>query len=209
MPFQLALDEILFRQMEFAVSSRPVLRFYYSSEPWVTVGYSFKNGELKNRQALKVCRRITGGGSVSHGNDLIFSLVARKDHDDSFASVRLSYLKIHEAVKWGLDSLGKTTRFYRCDEKLPKGKDCFRFPIATDLALGEEKIAGGGQKRSSGVMLHEESVKIPKRVSPEALIKSVGKGFREVFNIQMKGAQLTPGLLQEAGTLAKVKYGRT
>jgi len=212
MPFQMALDEILFRRLESTVSDTvsdtPALRFYYSSEPWMTVGYAFKNGELKKNQALKICRRITGGGSVTHGNDLIFSLATRKEHDDSFASVRLSYLKIHEAVKCALDSLGKNARFYRCDENLPKGKDCFRFPIATDLALGEEKVAGGAQKRSSGVMLHQESVKIPKGVSPEVLMKSVEKGFCEVFNIQMNEAWLTPELLHEAGTLAKVKYER-
>ena len=48
MPFQMALDEVLFRSLEDAyhqnpeVELSPLFRFYFSSEPWISVGYSHK-----------------------------------------------------------------------------------------------------------------------------------------------------------------------
>ena len=92
MSFQMALDEVLFRNME-ENPGEPVLRFYYADGPSVTVGYSHKGTDKGT------IPRMTGGGRVIHGDDLIFSLIARKEHDESFRSVRVSYWKIHEALK--------------------------------------------------------------------------------------------------------------
>src|SRR6188474_3344773 len=88
MPFQMALDEVLFRGIEanefIPALGTPLLRFFYSPEPWTTVGYSHReNGDVfKASGAVKVCRRITGGGKVEHGNDLILSIIGRKNEDD-------------------------------------------------------------------------------------------------------------------------------
>ncbi len=210
MPFQMALDEILLRRMERRPASDwcPTLRFYFSSEPWITVGYSHRgNGRAHTAKGLPICARLTGGGAVEHGKDLIFSLVAAKTHDDSFSSVRISYLKIHEAVKAAFESAGRSPRFYRCDESLPKGADCFRFPIPTDLAFNGRKIAGGAQKRSAGVMLHQESIQFPgSSVQNTAFIDRARLSFERVFRVQIKRAELEPGLLQEAETLSSEKY---
>ncbi len=199
MPFQMMLDERLFRDAEEKKQEAlfPLLRFYFSSEPWVSVGYSYRNGESENGN--KICRRLTGGGRVLHGHDVIFSLIARKTDDESFRSVRTSYLKIHEAVKKGFELLGFKPRFYRCDENLPRGKDCFLYPIATDLALGREKIAGGAEKRSSGVFLHQESVKVPRGIDADEMTESIRKGFEAVFEIRFKNADLSPELLAVCG----------
>ncbi|MBI3314256.1 MAG: hypothetical protein HYZ83_08485 [Candidatus Omnitrophica bacterium] len=208
MPFQMALDEILFRRMENQTESSPVLRFYFSSEPWVTVGFSHRNGTQKGPgpSVPGFCRRITGGGLVRHGRDLIFSLLAKKSDDESFKSVRISYWKIHEAVKAGLEGVGKLPRFYRCDENLPKGQDCFQFPIATDLAVGEQKAAGGAQKRSAGTLLHQESVQWKAMPDPETLIPPLKSGFEKIFKIKLTPSNVDPALLAEAEKLAKEKY---
>lgn len=201
MPFQMALDEILF----LGETERPALRFYFSSEPWVTVGYatpaSLSNGRWP------VCRRLTGGGRVLHGRDLIFSLAAHRAHDESFRSVRVSYWKIHEAVKAALESLGESPRFYRCDENLARGADCFRFPIASDLELAGRKVAGGAQKRSGGRFLHQESVLVKGYDSGE-LIPALERGFCSVFHTAMEPADWEPRILRQAEDLAKEKYER-
>ena len=219
MPFQMALDELLFRQME-ENPQPPILRFYYSGGPAVTVGYSHRHPrESEDQQPLgdsrvrgndrkpplPVVQRITGGGRVVHGEDLIFSLIARKEHDESFRSVRVSYWKIHEALKKGFETLGLGVRFYRCDENLPEGPDCFRFPIASDLALGKEKIAGGAQKRSAGTLLHQESVALCGRKS-EDLIRAFVKGFETIFGTQVQSVPLDPEWFEKAKALAENKY---
>lgn len=206
MSFQMALDEILFRRMETTGDSgifqKPILRFYFSSEPWVTVGYS---DPLTGEPSGKICRRMTGGGRVEHGKDVIFSLIARKTDDESFKSVRVSYLKIHEAVKAAFENTGKTPRFYRCDEKLPRGGDCFLFPIATDLGLEGRKIAGGAQKRSSGVLLHQESIQIGKE-NAFVFMGVLKQTFAARFGTLCEDALLDPGLLRESKKLAREKY---
>ena len=203
MPFQLALDEILFE----SVGTRrvvPLLRFYFSSEPWITVGYS-QSAEANDQN---ICRRITGGGQVQHGADIIFSLIARKHEDESFGAVRKSYWKLHEAVKTGMESLGAAARIYRCDEKLEHGGDCFRFPIATDLAIDGKKVAGGAQKRSAGVMLHQESIQCLSAIASGRLMPAIVEGFEKIFQIKLCAQDLDPDLLRRAKDLSREKYER-
>ncbi len=237
MPLQMALDEILFREVEFPSAApdkgsviaseakeSPVFRIFFSSEPWVTVGYSTKDVILRpegpknlarsfaslrmteKEVEPRVCRRITGGGVVHHGRDLIFSIVARKTDDESFRSVRLAYLKIHEAVKAAFEAGGMHPRFYRCDENLPRGRECFAFPIATDLALEGRKVAGGAQKRSSGVLLHQESIQDVQGLDLFDLAAGLRASFEKTFGIQFKPMDLDPGLLEKAKELAEGKY---
>jgi lipoate-protein ligase A len=205
MPFQMALDEVLFRSLiEKRLPPAPILRFYFSSEPWMTVGYSHPKEQAAG--PVPMCRRITGGGRVLHGEDLIFSLSGRKEDDDSFGSVRISYWKIHEAVKAGYEALGQMPEFYRCDEKLPRGGDCFTFPIATDLGLDGRKIAGGAQKRSSGVFLHQESLQLTPSLNAENLAAALRVSFEKVFGVQIENMACEPEQLKEAKDLAKTKY---
>ena len=209
MPLQMALDEFFFRDTEDGNSrteNHPIFRIFFSSEPWVSAGYSHEIEKLLAAGEPRVCRRMTGGGIVHHGKDLIFSLVARKTDDESFKSVRPAYLKIHEAVKAAFESFGLQPRFYRCDENLPRGGECFVFPIATDLALAGKKVAGGAQKRSSGALLHQESIQVGHGLDPFDLADALRVSFEKVFEIQMKPMDLDPVLLEKAKELAEQKY---
>lgn len=199
MPFQMALDELLFGSQKKEIHA-PILRFYVSSSPWISVGCSFRDAEalsnsdliLKNPQ-IPMCRRVTGGGCVLHGRDLIFSLVARYDDgSDLFSSVRTSYEKIHESVSIGLQTCGLDPKFYSDTGKLPKGSDCFDFPVESDLSWKGKKIAGGAQKRSEGVLLHQESISIPPTVNREDLVWAIRKGFERVFTVVIENADLEP-----------------
>ena len=253
MPFQMALDEILFELVRNGSPSPyplplkkgegkgeggwfPVLRFYFSSEPWVTVGYSNravivspvrdeaisdlrllrrfaprppKDGSVRllaDNDGVPVCRRITGGGRVEHGKDLIFSLTARTSEDGSFSSVRMSYLKIHEVIKAALEAFELKPFFYRCDERLPRGNDCFHFPIATDLRVGNRKVAGGAQKRSAGALLHQESIQGMGSLDPKELIRVLREKIEERFEVKCLPSDLDPELWIQAKALAASKY---
>jgi len=232
MSFHMALDEILFRQREEAYRQEepadrasiyqklpPLLRFYFADRPSVTIGYSHQrnsqeaphhsspaSGGGSRRGKVPVVQRITGGGRVEHGKDIVFSLIAHKQHDESFHSVRVSYWKIHEALKAGFEALGLQPRFYRCDEDLPEGPECFRYPISSDLALGKNKIAGGSQKRSAGTLLHQESVVVPSGVTGFQLAEAFHGGFQKVFGIEFQAEPVQPDWFEKAKALADTKY---
>jgi len=236
MPLQMALDELLF-EFQKKEARAPTLRFFISSSPWISVGCSFRDSAalsksdlvLKNSR-VPVCRRITGGGCVLHGEDLIFSLIVRYDRGQALfsergqasfssgkkpvseesacpliSSTRTSYAKIHESVKRGLQSCGFDPKFYSSDDELSKGSDCFDFPVESDLSWKEKKIAGGAQKRSEGVLLHHESISIPPGVGRENLIQAIRKGLESVFGVSIQHADLDPGLFFEAERLVKVR----
>ncbi len=201
MPFQMALDEVLFRRFEASDHPAPILRFYFSSEPWVTDGY-FSKAEPSPGS----CRRLTGGGRVQHGQDLIFSLIAGKKDDPSFASVTEGYHRIHQAVKTALEASGLSVRFYsenHAENMLNRGPECFVYPIESDLEVGGKKIAGGAQKRSSGVLLHQESIEIREGLDAFSLIASLRKAFESVFEIKVQDGSLD----SEVWSLAK-RYSR-
>ncbi len=212
MPFQLALDELLFRGREedfcraedkagALADFPPILRFYYASEPVQSIGYLQRPASDE-----PLIRRLTGGGIVQHGEDFLFTLVAHHGHHESFRSVRISYLKIHEAVKAALEKRGDRPRFYRCNEDLPPGVHCFENPIATDLALEGRKVAGGAQKRSSRWMLHEESLQLRGGIRSRGFESLLLQAFSETFNVRVVPASVHPEILKRAGSLAREKY---
>lgn len=218
MPFQMALDELLFRRMiedgTPRESQSPLVRFYYSSEPWISLGYSYAGWKHPGAGAenaaegngnLPVCRRLTGGGRVLHGRDIMFTLIAPKAAHGSFSSVSESYLAIHEAVKSAIEDMGHKPRFYR-DEELARGKDCFLFPITTDLGVGGEKVAGGGQKRSLGIMLHQESIRAELLGDPEIFREHLERRFEEIFAVTLEPAPFWPELFLQAEKLGAEKY---
>lgn len=214
MPFQMVLDELLFDHQKQA-PQEPVLRFYLSSEPWISVGCSYRRDKdlmkselIRKNPCIPVCRRITGGGCVLHGRDLIFSLITCYEGEESGAflsSAPTSYGKIHEGVKIAFQTLGLETRAYECGEHLPAGDDCFQFPVASDLAVNDEKVAGGAQKRSHGVLLHQESVRIPPGSEWGRLARSICRGFEHVFDVSIQAIDFDPEIYFQAEKLAKDK----
>lgn len=182
----MALDRELFEEFVQGPHSLPILRIYQVTEPSVTVGRSWR-GPLMGREP--VCVRPTGGGLVRHGNDLIYSVIARRNSFPTFGMVRTSYLSFHEAIQAALGKLGIQSRLFRCDEarhvrhRKSVLTDCFQEPVATDLLVDEQKIAGGAQLRSRGAFLHQGSVQILKGSTFERLKESFLTAFQEKFSV--------------------------
>lgn len=152
-------DRALFEEALHDPAALPVLRIYRVSKPGVTVGRAWKKGE-------GVTVRPTGGGRVSHGDDLIYSVVARPDTFPTFRQVRTSYLSFHEAVQEAFRNLGVETELVRCDHPEFKKNsrrligDCFKEPVPTDLVYEGKKIAGAAQRRKKQAFLHQGSVQL-------------------------------------------------
>ena len=131
MPLQMALDRLLFEKHQSELNPAPVLRFYYSSALWCSVGYAAEKSadyaltsSKHDLKQISICRRPTGGGTVIHGNDLIFSLCARKQDDfEKFESLEISYKHLHEAVKLAFQKMGKQIDFYGIEKRVG-GRDC-------------------------------------------------------------------------------------
>lgn len=212
MPLQMALDEILFT-LQKKEPRGPLLRFYVSSVPWISVGCSFRDPAALSKSDLvlknprvPVCRRISGGGCVLHGRDLIFSMILRVESDpERLGSVQTSYAKIHESVRMGLQKCGLDPKFYARGEELAKGNDCFDFPVESDLSWKGKKIAGGAQKRGEGVLLHHESILIPSGVDREDLIAAIRQGVETVLGVSIQNADIDPQIYFEAVKLAEEK----
>lgn len=191
---EMEFDRALFEEALHDPEALPILRIYRVLKPGVTVGQSFKIASpVRKRGGLVmtgVCVRPTGGGRVNHGDDLIYSVVARPDTFPTFRQVRTSYLSFHEAVQEAFQSLGVETEFLRCDDpELKKNSrrligDCFKEPVPTDLALGGQKIAGGAQRRRAKAFLHQGSIRLPRGISFEALKKSLRSAFETKFEAE-------------------------
>jgi lipoate-protein ligase A len=201
----MVLDELLFESQKKETQA-PVFRFYVSSGPWISAGCSFrdpaalsKSGLILKNPQVPVCRRVTGGGCVLHGRDLIFSLIARYNGTPSPLSfVSASYGKIHEGVKRGLELCGLDPKFYGPEDVMSHGSDCFDFPVTSDLSWKKKKIAGGAQKRSGGVLLHQESTLIPPGVEREDLIRAIRNGLETVFEMTIRDTDLDPEIFFDA-----------
>jgi lipoate-protein ligase A len=64
--------------------------------------------------------------------------------------------------------------------------------VESDLSWKGKKIAGGAQKRSGGVLLHQESIRIPRGVDRRKLMGALRQGFETVFGVTVSNAELDP-----------------
>jgi lipoate-protein ligase A len=155
-PEAMAVDEWLFH-----TALAPVLRIYRWRGNWGSFGYF---GNLAAARAalpeLSWVRRWTGGGTVDHRFDWTYSVVAPAGTLITTIDRSESYREVHTALAAALGSSGVVVMLESGDAP-PGGALCFRNPVRYDL-VGEngEKIAGAGQRRSRGGLLHQGSVAV-------------------------------------------------
>ena len=158
--FNMTFDEQLFAKQIETQEPSSILRFYRFSEPTLTVGYGMWR-VAQSSVGQKLIRRITGGGIVSHtAQDLTYSFIAPLDAHTSLKKAKDSYLFIHDILKNSFKAFGLNADLYQtcngvCAEKISY---CFNSPVLHDVMLGDQKIAGAGQKRNSGYLLHQGSI---------------------------------------------------
>ena len=192
---QMELDRQLFEAFIQNPETHPALRIFQVSEPGISLGRlsRARTGE-GSRHDLSTCVRPTGGGRVEHGNDLIYSVMARRDSYSTFHQVRTSYLSFHEALQTAFRALGVETELFRCDDsnarrnsKLPPGlEDCFKKPVPTDLQWKRRKIAGGAQWRRREGFLHQGSVQLVDGINYDRLKNALIRAFEEKFGIEFE-----------------------
>ncbi len=123
----------------------PVLRLYSWADPCVTVGYSQKiedTVDLKHchEDSVDIIRRITGGGTVYHDQEITYSL---------FISERELSLNVPDSFLRLLHPLIKTLN----DLGVPA---VYKSP--NDILVNGKKISGNSQVRKRGILLQHGTI---------------------------------------------------
>lgn len=208
----MAIDEFLMHSP--CAGQAGVLRFYSWDHPSVSIGYFQKVGDAVKRfdavnKGIPVVRRISGGGTVLHGDDLTFSLSIATENPFFPTDVKSSYLRINEAVRTGLKELHPKLDYADC-RTVPTGKRqageriCFEAPACYDLLLSGKKILGASQRRIGKELLHQSSLFLKEDRS--RLIRAIVKGFETLWKVELKEKPLGPEELEQAKELEGRRY---
>ena len=153
----MAMDEVLLRRLD-----APLLRIYRWARPAVSFGYFEKFEPVENEYPFfDLVRRWTGGGVVSHGDDLTYSLLVPINEPFMGLSTSDSYRAIHERIAGALRHCGlDASAAVQTCEKISQA--CFENKTMYDIMLNNRKIAGAAQRRTKLGLLHQGSIQVVK-----------------------------------------------
>ena len=190
----MAVDHALLRFA--ATRGRPLLRLYTWRQPALSYGY-FQKFPAQFVGQYEIVRRPTGGGLVYHGNDTTYTVVIPPGHALYRLSTGDAYQAIHRAVAAALTTQAELVR----QAQAPHGQyECFQNPVAGDVVAGNQKLAGGAQRRGRGGVLHQGS--IAGHLDADRLLA----GFHSEFGIEFVPYTLTGAEQAEADRLCREKY---
>jgi lipoate-protein ligase A len=146
----------------------PTLRFYGWRQPAISIGYFQElQKEINDDQHLlsdvKIVRRITGGKSVYHRDEITYSIAAGSSTDLFPDDVAGTYKIISLCLLRGLSNLGihaklAETTSARADKEPDLDACCFSVPAGNELIVAGRKICGSAQTRIRGGFLQHGSL---------------------------------------------------
>ena len=204
-------DFAIFEKACCEKSKEPVLRFYgwlpacvslgrNQSEDTINKKYCFDNG-------IDIVRRITGGRSLLHQDELTYSFVCSVDFIGN-ENIQKSYEIISGALLDGLKVLGIEADF---GHKKPDTKYnyCMLLSTGADLNFQNKKLVGSAQYRANGYILQHGSIlytinqnhiknifneeigeklitlsEILPEIKTEEIIFALKSGFEKKFNVK-------------------------
>jgi len=173
-PWNMAVDEYLFRRVEAAPST--YLRFYQWDRPTASLGYSQAAAKVIDvdfcrRHGVGIVRRITGGKLVLHDREVTYA-VASSDAEVFTETLRDSYRLISRALMRGLELMGLAPCMAGASPPdYVKGvMPCFALPARDEIEIGAKKIIGSAQKRTGAAFLQHGSIPLDK---DDALLAAV------------------------------------
>ncbi|MCF6311833.1 MAG: hypothetical protein L3J39_05215 [Verrucomicrobiales bacterium] len=212
----MALDEVMLREMNESSSQLPILRFYDWARPAISIGYFQRWQDTVSeveRAELDWVRRWTGGGRVDHRVDQTYTLVLTRDHPLFYLTPAENYRWVHRCVvqalsQWGAQAVVSDTQ----QSFSPRGDHsalCFEHPVQFDVVdASGEKLAGAAQRRTRWGLLHQGSVVEPglaenREAWQAALAQGLSGAGGEVIAWQPPEAWQ-----QQAEKLAEEKYAQ-
>jgi lipoate-protein ligase A len=194
----MAVDEAL---LESAVC--PTLRFYGWSGPALSFGYFGSYADVADQRAHReIVRRWTGGGVVSHGDDLTYSVIIPASHPFFSRSSLAIYSDVHDAIRGALKANGiDTTLAHAASPKV--SENCFANAVRADVMSEGRKIAGAAHRRSHAGLLHQGSIQ-----NAELPHRFIGDFAHTLCN-RFERRALSQELVDRATKIAQAKYGTT
>ena len=153
----MAIDEAMLLTQQ--ANSQPTLRFYDWLQPAFSFGYFQRISEEVDvaacaAQGIEIVRRMTGGGTVVHGQDVTYTIIVPHDSGGFPKDISAAYCTIGNCLINGLQRLDVDVA-PQVDK--PTVGDvpniCLTNPAQYDTLLNGKKIAGVSQRRNrTGVM---------------------------------------------------------
>lgn len=152
--WNMALDEVLLRSaIEDGIAT---LRWYRWREPTVSMGYFQREADVLSDSrlaSLRRVRRLTGGGTLVHDQELTYSLTLPPSQKLIERPMDL-YRIVHTACVGELGRRGVELRLRGITVKsLTEPVLCFNREDEHDLVLGSHKVLGSAQRRRRGAIL--------------------------------------------------------
>lgn len=149
----------------------PALRFYFWSEPTLSLGYFQPAADREAVESLKplpLVRRSTGGAAIVHGDgDLTYSISIPADRQ--YHGGESWVCRMHQAIQTALSAYGVRAEGVVCGNEKKLGPVlCFRHQTPADVLVGSHKVVGSAQRKSRGSILQHGTILLKKsRFAPE------------------------------------------
>jgi lipoate-protein ligase A len=166
----MAADEALLADV--AAGAPPALRLYTWATPALSLGrfqaWDDVDAEACARLGVEAVRRPTGGKALLHGADLTYAVALRRPPGRA-GSVRAVYDLLAAALVDGLARVGVGAAVARHDGSRPEwragsvperpaGPVCFATQQGADLRVGDRKLCGSAQTRTTQAVLQHGSI---------------------------------------------------
>ena len=182
----------------------PTLRLYRWDPPAVSLGRFQPDDDVDHdacrRHGVEVVRRPTGGNALLHGGDLTYA-VALPRPPGRAGSVRAVYELLATGLIAGLAELGVQAAVARHDGP-GRGPVCFAAQQGADLRVGERKLCGSAQTRTTAAVLQHGSILL-RRLPVDETDLVVPPGDRRTLRavtvtLEELGAPVDPVVVGEA-----------
>jgi lipoate-protein ligase A len=168
----MAIDESLLSSFNPELSV-PILRIYGWNPPSLSLGRFQQSEEVLdlkrcNSDSVSVVRRVSGGGTIYHADELTYSIVCSPDQIPSTTSVKDSFrvltgFLINFYRTLGLNALYAIDAVCDAERLGTRTAFCFAGKEAFDILVDDKKIGGNAQRRLKNVIFQHGSIPVINR----------------------------------------------
>jgi lipoate-protein ligase A len=193
----MARDEYLFQLCH--EKKMGFFRLYTWERPSFSFGVSQKiskavHVDFINKNNCSYVRRITGGKTVLHNDEITYAVVSSEDIFYKDNDLYQSYLLISKVLVNAFRALGLDAALSGgSSSHLSKSNNpCFSFPTPNELEINGKKIVGSAQKRDKKALLQHGSIPITMD-----------------YELYANGTHSRPAIIQRSMTTLREVSGKT